>query len=106
MFSLKLSQIFGQDEDRKYVPNVVVLFSDGASSDQDTAQRVAKEMKANGVAILCVAIGNNEEVDNLFKQLQEISSKPEYTFKSNIDALDAIKDSLVKEICEAIGKHT
>ena len=84
---------------------MVVLFTDGESSDHGKAVRVAREMKDKGVAILCVAIGKGQ-LDSLRKQLQQISSKDEYIFKSNIDALDAIKDSLVKETCEAIGKHT
>ena len=85
---------------------MVVLFTDGESNDFSKAVRVAREMRDKGVAILCVAIGRGQLVDRLVKQLQQISSKDEYIFKSNIDALDAIKDSLVKETCEATGKHT
>lgn len=105
VFSLKLSQIFGQGEDRKGVPNVVVLYSGGESHDQPKAVRVARQMKAKGVALLCVAINKAQRVGRLMKQLQEISSKAEYTFKSNFNALNTIKDSLVKEMCEEIGKY-
>lgn len=35
-------------------------------------------------------------------QLQQISSKNEYSFKSNVNALDTIEDLLVKDMCEAI----
>ena len=102
----EISQIFGQHEDRKDVPNVLVLFSDGEAQDQSKAVRVAREMKANGVAILCVAIGKGQNVYKLMEQLKQISSKKEYTFKSNINALDTIEDSLVKDMCEAISKYT
>ena len=103
---IKIAQIFGQGEDRKDVPNVVVLFSDGQSHDHTRAVRVAREMKDAGVAILCVAIGRGQNADQLMKQLKEISSKDEYTFKSNVNALKTIEDSLVKDMCEAISKYT
>ena len=85
---------------------MLVLFSDGQSHDQSRAVRVAREMNAKGVAILCVAIGKGQVVNALMEKLQEISSKKEYTFKSSINALDTIEDSLVKDMCEAISKYT
>lgn len=83
---------------------MIVLFSDGQSHDHSYAVRVAREMKDNGVAILCVAIGKGQKLYTLFKKLKEISSKPEYTFKININAMNTIADSLVKEMCDAVSK--
>ena len=39
-------------------------------------------------------------------QLTQISSKNEYSFKSNVNALDTIEDLLVKDMCEAIMVST
>jgi ribose 5-phosphate isomerase len=61
-------------------------------------------MKDNGVEILCVGIGNGNTIERLIKQLKEISSKPEYTFKITVNALNTIEESLVKDMCEAISK--
>jgi ribose 5-phosphate isomerase len=83
---------------------VVVLFSDGESHDHSKAVRIAQEMKDNGVEILCVGIGNGNTIERLIKQLKEISSKPEYTFKITVNALNTIEESLVKDMCEAISK--
>ena len=87
------------------MPNVVVLFSDGESHDHSKAVRVAQEMKDNGVEVLCVGIGNGLAVDRLMRQLREISSKPEYTFKITMNALNTIENSLVKDMCKAISKY-
>ncbi len=84
----------------------MVLFSDGQSHDQSKAVRVAREMKEKGVEILCVGIGNGITVERLIEKLKEISSKPEYTFKSTVNALNTIEDTLVKDMCEAISKQT
>ena len=81
------------------------MFSDGQSHDQTRAVRVAQEMKEKGVVILSVAIGNGLSVERLMKKLKEISSKPEYTFKSTINALNTIEDTLVKDMCEAISEY-
>jgi ribose 5-phosphate isomerase len=83
---------------------VVVLFSDGESHDHSKAVRIAQEMKDDGVEILCVGIGNGNTIERLIKQLKEISSKPEYTFKITVNALNTIEESLVKDMCEAISK--
>ena len=83
---------------------MVVLFSDGESHDHSKAVRIAQEMKDNGVEILCVGIGNGNTIERLIKQLKEISSKPEYTFKITVNALNTIEESLVKDMCEAISK--
>ena len=85
---------------------MLVLFSDGEAHDQSKAVRVAREMKAKGVAILSVAIGKGQTVNKLMEQLQQISSKKEYTFKSNFNALATIEGSLVKDMCKAVGKYT
>ena len=84
----------------------MVLVSDGKSHDHRKAVRVARKMKQKGVKILCVGIGRGRKVDRLIKQLQEISSKPEYTFKTTMNALDTIENSLVKDMCEPISKYT
>ena len=86
----------------------MVLFSDGESHDHSKAVRVAQEMRDNGVEILCVGIGNanGQSFTRLMKQLKEISSKPEYTFKTTMNALNTIENSLVKDMCEAISKYT
>jgi predicted RNase H-like nuclease len=84
----------------------VVLVSDGKSHDHRKAVRVARKMKQKGVTILCVGIGRWRKVDRLIKQLQEISSKPEYTFKTTMNALNTIENSLVKDMCEPISKST
>ena len=83
---------------------MVVLFSDGESHDHSKAVRIAQEMKDDGVEILCVGIGNGNTIERLIKQLKEISSKPEYTFKITVNALNTIEESLVKDMCEAISK--
>ena len=83
---------------------MLVLFSDGLPNDQSKAVRVAREMKAKGVAIFCVAIGEGQAVNELMEKLQEISSKKEYTFKSSLSTLDSIEDPLVKDMCERISK--
>ena len=107
VFSLnEISQIFGQDGDRKNVSNVLVLFSDGQSHDQSAAESVARKMKAKDVAIFCVAIDKGKTVDQLVGKLQQISSKKEYTFKSHVDALKTIEDSLVQDMCDAISEYT
>ncbi|CAB3983251.1 neural cell adhesion molecule 1-like [Paramuricea clavata] len=95
--------IFGTQDDRKDVPNVVVLFSDGESHDHSKAVRVAQEMRDNGVEILCVGIGNGQTQNRLMKQLKELSSKPGYTFNITMNALNTIENSLVKDMCEAIS---
>ena len=84
---------------------MLVLFSDGKAHDQSKAVRVAREMKAKGVTILSVAIGKGQTVNKLMEQLQQISSKKEYTFKSNVNALATIEDSLVKDMCKAVGNQ-
>ncbi|XP_028392830.1 von Willebrand factor A domain-containing protein 2-like isoform X2 [Dendronephthya gigantea] len=94
--------IFGQAQDRKDAPNVVVIFTDGRSDDHSRAVQFAQELKANHVAILCVGIGQGRTVYRLIKQLNQLASKREYVFKSPINALDTIENALVKEICEAI----
>ncbi|XP_028392610.1 von Willebrand factor A domain-containing protein 2-like [Dendronephthya gigantea] len=96
-------KIFGQSQDRGDVPNVLVVFSDGQSHDHSKAVNMARKMKEKGVAILCVAIGNGITVNRLTRMLQQISSKPEYTFKSSVNALNTIEDSLVKNMCETIS---
>ena len=85
---------------------MLFLFSDGASHDQNRAERVAQEMKTEGVAILCVGIGKSQYLNVYMEKLRKIASKKEYAFKSNINALATIEDSLVKEMCEAISKYT
>lgn len=86
-------------------PNVLVLFTDGESSDHGTAVQAAQQLKARDVAILCVGIGNGATVNRLIHQLKELASKPEYVFKSNMNALNTIENELVKDICKSIRKY-
>ncbi|XP_028392831.1 von Willebrand factor A domain-containing protein 2-like [Dendronephthya gigantea] len=96
------NNIFGQAQDRKDAPNVLVLFTDGQSSDHNKAVQAASQLKGSGVAILCVAIGNGATSTSLLRQLGDLASKQEYVFKSNMNALDKIEDELVKDICISI----
>ncbi|XP_028392832.1 von Willebrand factor A domain-containing protein 2-like [Dendronephthya gigantea] len=94
--------IFGQAQDRKDAPNVLVIFTDGQSSDHNRAVQAAAQLKGSGVAILCVAIGDGATNPTLLQQLGDLASKPGYVFKSNVAALDTIKNELVREICKSI----
>ena len=88
------------------VPNVLVLFTDGKSYDHIAAVQAAQQLKAGDVAILCVAIGKGATSNQLIEQLTQLASKPEYVFKSNINALNAIENELVRKICISIRKYT
>ena len=61
-------------------------------------------MKAKGAEVLCVGIGKSKANARLIRQLQELASKPEYVFETTFDVLETIENTLVKEVCEAIGK--
>ena len=101
---IKQFQIFGQRADRKDVPDVLLVFSDGQSHDHSKAVRETTQMKKEGVAVLCVAIGGGATNGRLIGQLQQLASKPEHVFKSAMDALDTIEDTLVKDMCDVVGK--
>ena len=94
----------GQTGDRKDVPNVLVLFSDGESQDHARAVATAQAMKNTGVEILCVGIGQGRTNQKLIEQLRQLVSKPQYLFQTAIDAINTIENSLVGEICEAARK--
>ena len=66
--------------------------------------RETNQMKKEGVAVLCVAIGKGAVNGKLLQQLKQLASEPEHVFKSAMDALDTIEDTLVKDMCEVIGK--
>ena len=97
-------KIFGRSGDRRNVPNVLVLCSDGASQDHAQAVKAAQAMKNKGVEILCVGIGQGNTVQTLMNQLKQLASKPEYLFQTAMGAMNTIENTLVKDMCEAAGK--
>ena len=81
-------KIFGQTGDRKDVPNVLVLFSDGKSGDHARAVTAAQAMKNKDVEILCVGIGEGNTVQNLMEQLEQLATKPGYLFQTAMGAMN------------------
>lgn len=97
-------KIFERNEDRGNVSKVLVLISDGQSSDHNRAVDEAQRMKNSGILVLCVGIGRGRVLEHLIEQLKQLVSRPEYVLKSAIDGLQTTEDSLVKYMCDAAGK--
>nr|XP_006120973.1 collagen alpha-6(VI) chain-like [Pelodiscus sinensis]XP_025039335.1 collagen alpha-6(VI) chain-like [Pelodiscus sinensis]XP_025039336.1 collagen alpha-6(VI) chain-like [Pelodiscus sinensis]XP_025039337.1 collagen alpha-6(VI) chain-like [Pelodiscus sinensis] len=80
------------------VPQIVILVTDGESSDQ--IKIPANNLKARGISVYVVGI-NVQDVT----ELQEIANKPLNKFLFNIDNYDVLQDlpkSILKTVCFAV----
>lgn len=75
--------------------------SDGMSDDHNKAVEIARKLKDKGVVILCVAIGEGNQIKRFREKLREIASESEYMFNCRASDLNTIKDSLVEVMCNA-----
>lgn len=73
--------------DRK-VPRVIVVITDGESSDTDKLNAEAEKLKAAGVTIYMVGVG--EKVNEA--ELNRVATGPDYVYETrNYDSISKIK---------------
>merc|ERR1711962_320514 len=85
---------------RKDVQKVVVVLTDGKSTEDETYFKTQCElMKATGAKVLAVGVGPNNKID--VKELKQIASSDSDWFKINdFDKLAAQLESISKKTCE------
>ncbi|XP_045156317.2 collagen alpha-6(VI) chain-like [Mercenaria mercenaria] len=90
---------------RENVAHVVILLTDGMSTDTKLTLEESKILKRRGTYLFVIGIG--DQVDT--KELQEISSNPHQDFvflMEDFHVLTAIKNLLAVKTCLGITAHT
>ena len=88
-----------QNGDRKGVPNVAIVITDGKSNDANETRLEAETLKSDGVFIFSIGIGNNVNM----KELTNIASQPTNQFRftvKNFNALQSIMKQIVSRTCK------
>ena len=89
------------DGDRSSADNVGILISDGGSSDRVTTWEEAMETRADGITLLAVGVGIENNKYNE-RELRHIASDPDsHTYFSSMDytSLVDLTDSVVESVC-------
>ena len=87
-----------QNGDRKGVPNIAIVITDGKSNDANETKREAAALKKSGVVVFSIGIGsgvNKREITN-------IASRPKKQFRftvHNFEAFPLIKKTVVSRTC-------
>ena len=87
--------------DRKNIPDILILYTDGNAFDGDEQVKEAAKLKKNGVKIICVGIGYSINMDKL-EETASPSCKgtgDKLVFQAGFDELDTITDAIVQEAC-------
>ena len=87
--------------DRKNIPDILILYTDGYASDGDEQLREADQLKQNGVKIICVGIGQGADLESL-KETASPSCKgtgDKLVFQADFNELDTITDAIAQEAC-------
>ena len=87
--------------DRTNIPDILILYTDGKSTDKQVALDEAEQLKQNGVKIICVGIGNNADLDSLKKMASPSceGTGDKLVFQADFHELDTITDAIVEEAC-------
>lgn len=93
-----------KEGDRPNIPDILILYTDGAASDKNTASQEAEELKKRGVTLICVGFGDPLTVQKFLPDLEKMASPTcngsgKLVFSADFDDLDKIVDSIVKEAC-------
>lgn len=84
--------------DRPAVQNLIVLLTDGQSTNNQNTLLQANAAKMEQIKIICIGIGNG--VDN--QELLDVSSGDDYVFHANdFIELEDILEDLVETACNA-----
>ncbi|XP_066547409.1 collagen alpha-6(VI) chain isoform X2 [Amia ocellicauda] len=90
-----MSALFSEAKDSRSdtVPQILISITDGKS--QDEVLQAAKNLRAEGITIYAIGVGNADEAE-----LLEIAGSPEKKFYVNsFDSLRLIKNEVVRDIC-------
>ncbi|XP_059194891.1 collagen alpha-6(VI) chain-like [Centropristis striata] len=82
----------------KRVPQIAVVITDGESTDE--VEKPAQKLREQGAIVFGVGVGPVN-----LDQIKSIANKPPKRFTYHIDnyqALDRLKDSLLKTVCESV----
>ena len=88
-----------EGDDRPEVQDILIVFTDGATRDQNVAMKHADLMKARNVSIIGIAAGPKRRE---FKyQVEEIASSPDDVYLVEFDQLENLIHTLVNKVCKA-----
>ncbi|GAB1606558.1 hypothetical protein Ahia01_000938400, partial [Argonauta hians] len=96
---IRLSSLTPEAGDRKDVPNIVIVITDGQSSRQSDTKRSAQLLKLTGAVVIAIGVGN----DISRKELLTISSESNKTnvfTVANFEALKSIEKNLILKACK------
>ena len=87
--------------DRTNVPDILILYTDGAASDTELQLDEADQLKQNGVKIICVGFGNSVDLDSLNETASSScdGSGEKLVFQADFNELDTITNAIVQEAC-------
>lgn len=87
--------------DRTNVPDILILYTDGAASDTPVALYEAEQLKQNGVKIICVGFGSYADLDSLKKMASPSceGTGDKLVFQADFHELDTVTDAIVEEAC-------
>ena len=89
---------------RKNVPHVVILITDGMSSDRKHLLSSAEKLKAKGVLIFAIGVGDGID----FQELRATASEPSKFYVFRVDdyrSLDSLKYILANYTCKGNVYH-
>ena len=107
---MRLHQFVEANGDRPDVPNVAIVITDGASTE-DQNQTIPEAQLAHEAGIQIISVGITDKIN--VTELEQISSPPQelgknYFISDDFMSLDVeVKDAVVTETCSAVaGKLT
>ncbi len=90
--------------DREDVPDVAIVVTDGASTEEDTIDE-ARLAHAQGITVLALGIGDATTLN--LEELEGIASRSELvTLTDNFLTLDGIVNEMIDEVCVEIPVTT
>ena len=92
--NLARSQLYTQHQDRKGIPNLCILITDGGANDNVKAP--ADALRNIGTTIFAVGAGKNFDRD----ELERIAGSPANVFTADFSGLDTLIPQIKRSLCK------
>lgn len=89
--------VFGKEGDRPDKPNVVLVVTDGESTDREVLEAEIPKMKRDGVKIISIGVGKGYDT----AELNMMATSPEYVKTVDFNKLDVLVEDIKHISCKS-----
>ncbi|XP_028404925.1 matrilin-2-like [Dendronephthya gigantea] len=89
--------------DRPYIPDMLIIFTDGNAHDLRIARRQAAFLKEKGIFIITIGAGTERSIQKFKQELIDMASGPEYAFTVDFEQLEFFAEKAFPLVCRLLG---